>query len=230
MMLAAAATVALASPAPRRPASCPTEMGHALEVVRPQLPAGARPTRDALLLLFDIGSDGRVRRVAVGQSSGDAAVDLAAADAIAHSSFVAPSYRCVSVSTGVSETLHLPPIPTPEPDDVVPLPDLKASPTPVPSAMPPAPSASSEPQACGAFVRVVRLAAPRLREPAGTANVDVGLDAHAHVTAVRLARSSGNKRTDYAAAVTARTSEYAYLAQPGCPPTATTYRVELTFR
>ena len=71
---------------------------------------------------------------------------------------------------------------------------------------------------------------PPRREVPGTVLVDVALDAKAHVSAVRLARSSGNRKTDYAATVAARNGRYVTLPQPGCAPSATTYHLELTFR
>jgi TonB family protein len=80
------------------------------------------------------------------------------------------------------------------------------------------------------FIRPIRFPLPRRREVPGTAAVDVGLDPFARVTNVRLAQSSGNKKTDYAATVAARNGTYVFERQPGCAPVATMYRLELTFR
>jgi TonB family protein len=93
------------------------------------------------------------------------------------------------------------------------------------------PATPASPSLCGApFVHPYRLMFPRRRESTGTATVDVALDATARVTGVHLATSSGNKQTDYSAAVAARHSIYVFVRQPNCAPTATTYRLELTFR
>ncbi len=228
--VALTATLALAGPRPAPAETCRTAAGRVVSSVAPQFPDGAHPTRDAVRMLFDMGSDGRVRRVAVGESSGDPAVDLSLADALAQDRFAPPSYRCVTISTGISEVWKLPPMPSPEAADAV-AGGLASSAAPGPSSSAARSSRVANRSACVApFVRLVRLFPPASREPAGTAQVDVALDARAGVTTVKLARSSGNRRTDYAAAVVARTSQYALLEQSGCPAVPTTYRLELTFR
>jgi len=250
MLAGPALSVALAASAPSF-AGCPTQNVRPLTAASPRLPADAHPTRDSLRLLFDIGSDGRVRRVAVAESSGDPEVDVAAAEALAHFTYSPPSYRCVSVSTGATQVWHIPARPPAVEDGDLAAPSAApsrvpfvpgtapspaaaaATPSPAPSAVPaaaPSPTPAPSPACVAPFVRVTRLVPPRMREPSGTADVDVRLDAQARVTHVQLARSSGNRRTDYAAAIIARTSSYAFLTQPGCRAGPTTYRFELSFR
>ena len=80
------------------------------------------------------------------------------------------------------------------------------------------------------FVRPMGFPLPPRRKAPGTVLVDVALDAKARVSAVHLTRSSGNRKTDYAATVAARNGRYLMLPQPGCAQSATTYHLELTFR
>jgi TonB family protein len=193
-------------------AACPRERGHILDGPRLELPQDAHPTHERVRFLVDLGSDGRIRRSAMVESSGDAAVDAAAATALAGDRFVVPSASCVSTSSAVSRGWNVPQ-------------DALASPLPGAAIL------SNSPIACVApFVRPMRFPLPRRREAPGTASVDVGLDSSARVTAVHLAQSSGNKKTDYAATVAARNGMYVFERQPGCAPVATTYRLELTFR
>ncbi|MDQ6925088.1 MAG: energy transducer TonB, partial [Candidatus Eremiobacteraeota bacterium] len=182
-----------------------------IEESRLEVPPDAHPTHERMRFLVDLGSDGRIRRLAAVESSGDAAVDAAAAKALARYRFALPSSGCVTTSSGTARTWSIPP-------------EVLASPSP-------ATGASSSPAPCVApFVRPMGFQLSRRREVPGTASVDVGLDASAHVTAVHLVHSSGNKKTDYAAAVTARNGTYVFERQPGCAPVATTYHLELTFR
>ncbi len=217
-MIAAAfvAVILAASPPPATErdatAACPRERGHVIEESQLEFPQDAHPTHDRVRFLVDLGSDSRIRRIATVESSGDAAVDAAAAKALAGYRFAVPSAGCVSSSSVVSPWWRIPP---------------EALPSPAPAATP----ASSSPTPCVApFVRPMRFPLPRRREVPGTASVDVAVDASARVTAVHLAQSSGNKKTDYAAAVAARNGTYVFERQPGCAPVATTYRLELTFR
>ncbi len=192
--------------------ACPHENGHVIEESQVEFPANAHPTNPRVRFLLDLGSDGRVRRSALVESSGDAAVDAAAAKALADFRFSVPTSGCVSTSSALSRWWNIPPheLAPPAPGDA---------------------AASSPPVACVApFIRPMRFPLPHRREVPGTASVDVGLDANARVTAVRLVQSSGNKKTDYAATVAARNGLYAFEHQAGCARTVTTYRLELTFR
>jgi TonB family protein len=215
--LLAAVIVATASPAPhpapvRGPAAaCPRENVRIIEESNFEFPENAHPTHERVRFLIDLGSDGRIRRSALVESSGDATVDAAAAKAAGEFRYAAPTAGCVSTSAVWSAYWKMPPEALASP-----APDAGASSSPVPCATP--------------FVRPQRFPLPHLREVPGTAFVDVALDASARVTAVHLVRSSGNKKTDYAATVAARQGVYVFERQPGCAPTATTYRFELTFR
>ena len=79
------------------------------------------------------------------------------------------------------------------------------------------------------FVRLTGLDVPDTRQAAGTLAVDVGLDAGAHVTSAKLAKSSGNAKTDATGVDEAKSAQYAFTLAPGCPPKPTSYRMELTF-
>jgi TonB family protein len=210
-----AAVVLFATPPPASApvrsaaADCPREMARVIEESPVEFPPNAHPTHDRVRFLLDLGSDGRIRRLALVESSGDAAVDELVGKSLAEDRFAAPSSGCVTSSTVFSRWWNIPA-------------EELASPEP---------AAPSSPLPCAApFVRPNRLPIPRRREVPGTAVVDVTLDANARVTAVHLAQSSGNKKTDYAAAVAARNGFFVFEHQPGCTPAATTYRLELTFR
>jgi TonB family protein len=193
-------------------AACPRAPGHVIEESQLEFPENAHPTHERVRFLVDLGSDGRVRRLSMVESSGDAAVDAAAAKALGEYRFAVPTSGCVSTSSAISRWWNVPPeaLVSPSPAAVV------ASSSTAPCATP--------------FIRPMRFPLPRRREVPGTASVDVALDANATVKAVHLAQSSGNKKTDYAATVAARNGTYVFERQPGCAPVATTYRLELTFR
>jgi TonB family protein len=83
---------------------------------------------------------------------------------------------------------------------------------------------------CGApFVQLTGLDVPDERQAPGTVAIDVGLDAAAHVTSVKLAHSSGNAKTDAAGTAAAHDAQFAFTLPPGCRPKPTTYRLELTY-
>jgi TonB family protein len=217
-MIAAAfvAVVLAASPAPGNvhgsAAACPREPGRIIQESQSEFPQDAHPTHERIRFLVDLGSDGRVRRSSMVESSGDAALDAAAAKALAEFRFAVPTAGCVSTSSAISRWWNVPK-------------EALASPPPVATV-----DSSSHPPCAVPFIRPMHFPLPARREVPGTASVDVGLDASAHVTGVHLAHSSGNKKTDYAAAVAARNGTYVFERQPGCAPTATTYHLELTFR
>jgi len=217
-MIAAAfvAVVLEASPPPTTvrgaTAACPRERGHVIEESQLEFPPNAHPTHERVRFLVDLGSDSRIRRMVTVESSGDAAVDAAAAKALADYRFAVPSSGCVTSSSVASPFWIVPP-------------EALAPPSPA------ADGAASSPVPCVTpFIRPMRFPLPRRREVPGTASVDVGLDPSARVNSVHLAQSSGNKKTDYAATVAARNGTYVFERQPGCAPVATTYRLELTFR
>lgn len=213
--------IATASPIPQAQmaAACPREPMRIVEESNFTLPPGAHPTNANVRFALDIGSDGRLRRAVLTESSGDAAIDAAAAQAMTQFRFAAPSSGCVAVSTTSSWFWRLP-------DELV-IPAVTAPSPAAPSTATP----SAAPAACTApFVRPAHLALPPRRESPGTATIDVTLDANARVTAVRLVQSSGEQKTDYAATVAARNGIFIFVHEPGCPVGPTVYRLELTFR
>lgn len=220
VVIAAAATP---MPQAQSTAACPREPVRIVEESNFTLPDEAHPTNDAVRFALDIGSDGRVRRTVLTESSGDPAIDAAAAQALTQFRFAAPTFGCLATSTVTSQFWQFPA-------------DMVSAPTPAPAGSP-APSASAAPAsgvpgaACTApFVRPARFAIPRHREKPGTAIIDVTLDADARVTAVHLVQSSGTVKTDYAATVAARGGGYVFVRVPGCPAGPTVYRLEMTFR
>ena len=55
------------------------------------------------------------------------------------------------------------------------------------------------------------------------------MDAAAHVTSVKLAKPSGNAKTDATALSLAHDAAYELVIAPGCKPEKTVYRLELSF-
>lgn len=190
-------------------AACPRSGVRILQEATLTLPEGAHPTNARVRVFVDLGSDGRVRRVVTVESSGDAAVDAAAAKAVERYRFAAPSYDCMSPSSSAALGFTVPP-------EAI---------GPRPSA---APNASPAPCA-GQFVRAMGFPPPSRREARGTATVEVELDAGAAVTGVRLVHSSGNANTDGAATTEARNGAYRFEPIPGCVQSPTTYQLEITF-
>ena len=216
-MLATLLGVLIAAAPPRVPvtaASCPAQTIRVVEESKFAYPPSARPTNGRVRFLVDLGSDGRIRRTVMVESSGDAALDSAAGQAMNQFRFAPPSMRCVAASSVASWWWDMSAA------------TIEPSPTAVPSPVP----AASAPVCAEPFARPNRMRLPANREVPGTARIDVFLDAAARVTGVMLASSSGNKRTDYAATVAARNATYVFERQPGCAPSATKYRLELTFR
>jgi len=76
---------------------------------------------------------------------------------------------------------------------------------------------------------VAGLDIPDTHQAPGTAAVDIALDANAHVKTAKLAKSSGNAKTDATAVDEAKSGQYKFDVGPGCRPKPTTYQLELTF-
>jgi TonB family protein len=166
-------------------------------------------TNRRVRFLIDIGSDGRERRVAMVESSGDSTVDAAALAAVRNMRFAPPMQNCISTPSVAPESFNVSLI----------------------TLATPAPGASAPPAAiCGdPFVQLTGMDVPDKREPPGTVAIDVGLNAAAKVTSVTLAHSSGNKNTDAVATASAKSAQYQFVTEPGCAPKPTTYRLELTY-
>jgi len=181
-------------------------------------PDNIHPTNRRARFFIDIGSDGRVRHVAMYESSGDATFDQAAVAAAERFRFAPPAQGCISTSAVVPEEFN------------VPLLSFKG-PVPVGSAPPALPTLPPEAAAiCTApAVEVAGLDIPDTRQAPGTAAIDVALDANAHVSNAKLAKSSGNAKTDATAVDEAKSAQYKFDVGPGCRPKPTTYQLELTF-
>jgi TonB family protein len=166
-------------------------------------------TNRRVRFLIDIGSDGRERRVAMVESSGDATVDAAALAAVHNMRFAPPLQNCISTTAVAPESFNVSLITLAQP--------LAAASAPV------API-------CGdPFVQITGLDVPDKRQAPGTVAVDVGLNAKANVTSAVLAKSSGNKATDAVALASAKSGQYQFVTEPSCAPKPITYRLELTY-
>jgi len=210
---------AIVAAGPSYPDSCPQSEARVLigPVFNP--PDGIHPTNRRARFLLDIGSDGRVRRAAMTESSGDATFDGAALAAAEQIKFVPPSEACISPSSVAPESFDVPLI-------------ALARPAPGgsgPAVLPTFAPASAVTICAAPFVELTGLDVPDQRQAPGTVAVDVRLDAGAHVLGAQLAHSSGNHQTDEAALAMARGGEYGFTPQPGCPPKPTTYTLELSF-
>jgi TonB family protein len=213
--LLAAATAGM----PAYAAACPERNAQMLAGAMLVPPDGIHPTNRRARFLLDLGSDGRIRRAALVESSGDAAFDGAALKAAGRIVFAPSSQGCISPSSVVPESFDVPLI-------VLAHPAANPSGPPVLATAPPA----ADVTICAApFVQLNGIGLPDTRQAPGTVTIDVRLDAAARVIGVQLAKPSGNKTTDATALALARDAEYAFEPQPGCGPKPTTYPLELTF-
>ena len=202
-------------------ASCPTESGRNVQQAVLNPPENIHPTNRRVRFFLDLGSDGRVRRAAIVESSGDPTFDASALDAVKTEKFAAPSQNCITASSVVPESFNVPLI-----NLITPPPAGSTAPGSIPTAAPAAAIAI-----CPApFVQLSSIDVPAKREGPGTVAIDVGLSASAKVTSIQLAASSGKKALDYFATTSARTATFAFMLPPGCAPKPTTYRLELTYR
>jgi TonB family protein len=218
-MLAFVLSSLVAAAAPAYPDSCPQSDARVLVGAVLNPPDSIHPTNRRARFLLDVGSDGRVRRAAMTESSGDATFDADALAAAKQMTFVPPQEACLSPSSVAPESFDVP---------------LLALARPAPGGSGPPVLPTSAPAAdltiCAApFVELTGLDVPDKRPAPGTVAIDVRLDASAHVVGAQLAHSGGNAQTDAAALAMARGGEYAFAPQPGCPPKPTTYQLELTY-
>jgi TonB family protein len=199
-------------------AACPTADARVLTPPVLNAPAVVQATNRRTRVLLDLGSDGRVRRVAMVESSGDAGFDAAAIAAAQHMTFEPPQEGCISPSSVAPESFDVPLI-------------ALARRAPGTTGVPVLPSTlpASDTICAAPMVELTGLAIPDARQAPGTVAVDVSLSATGHVLGAQLARSSGNKTTDATALEMARDGEYTFTPQPGCASKATTYRLELTY-
>lgn len=219
-MFAIALSTLLAQAAPAYLASCPAQAGHVTfqePFVAPD--TGVHPTNRRARFFLDIGSDGNVRRAVLVESSGDPAFDNQAAAAAKLFRFAPPTQGCISTSSVAPEDFDVSLITLARPATVA-----GAAPA-VPTQAP-----AGAVAVCGApLAQLKGIDAADTRQAPGTVDIDVGLDANAHVTSVKLAKPSGIAKTDATALSLAKDATYELVVAPGCKPQATVYRLELTF-
>jgi TonB family protein len=210
----------VAAAGPSSTDACPQSDAHVLVAPVLDAPDGIHPTNRRARFLLDIGSDGRVRRAAMTESSGDATFDGLALAAAEKMTFAPPQEGCISPSSVAPQTFDVPLLALARP---------AANGSGV-AVLPTTAPASAVTICTAPFVELTGLDVPDQRQPPGTVTVDVRLDASARVLGAQLEHSSGNKTTDAAALAMARSGQYAFTPEPGCPPKPTTYPLELTFR
>ena len=218
VVIAAAATPI---PQAQTAAACPREPVRAIEESNFILPPDPHATHDTVRFTLDIGADGRLRRSVLTESSGDPAIDAAAAQALTQFRFAAPTFGCVATSTTWSWFWRLP-------DEIVSRGTGRVERGSVAERVPRRPTRLPR-RARRSYGRLGSPFPRTVRNPEPQSSTS-SLDANARVTAVHLVQSSGETKTDYAAAVAARNGLYVFVRVPGCPSGATVYRLELTFR
>jgi len=209
----------VAQGAPAYLAACPADPGHLIEKAPVLAPDDIHPTNRRAAFFLDVGSDGTVRHAALSESSGDGTFDAAALMAAQHFRFAPPTQGCISTSSVVPEEFNVPLLALARP----------AAGGSGAIVLPSTPPESAVAICTTPFARLTGLDAPDTRQAPGTVAIDVGLDAAAHVTSVKLAKPSGNAKTDATGIAEARDAQYAFMLPPGCRPKATVYRLELTF-
>ena len=202
-------------------ASCPADPGRITQSAAWIAPDNVHATNRRARFFVDLGSDGRIRRVALVESSGDTAFDAGAQAALRTEKFAPPVQNCIAMSSTTTQSFDVP---------------LISLVTPVPAGQTGNPTVPTPPPAasvaiCGApFGQLTSLDVPMKKAPPGTVGIDVGLSAAGKVTSVQLASSSGNKSLDYLATTSARSASFQLVTAPGCAPKPVTYRLELTYR
>ena len=210
----------LAQAAPAYTAACPNEPTRVLALSQPVVPDTLHPTNRRARYLVDLGSNGEIRRIGMIESSGDPVFDQAGHDALARSTFTPQMQGCISTSSIVPEEFNVPLINLVQPSAIG-----SGGHIAVPTSAPAAQLAICT----SSFVQLNGLDIPETRQAPGTVAIDVGLNAAGHVTSVKLAKSSGNAKTDATGVSAARDGQYAITLPPGCRPQPTIYRLELTY-
>jgi len=214
-------TLIAAAGEPAYIASCPVAQAPVvLASSAPIAPDSIHPTNRRTRFLLDLGSDGRIRHAAMTESSGDSVFDAAALDAVQRFRFAPPSQGCISTSSVAAEEFNVPLLALARP---------AANGSGV-AVLPTTPPEADVAICTTPFVRLTGLDVPETRQAPGTVAIDVGLDAAAHVTSAKLARSSGNAKTDAEGLSAARDAQFAFTLPPGCRPKPALYRLELTYR
>jgi TonB family protein len=219
-MFAIVLSTLLAQAAPAYLAACPAQAGHVTFTAPFSAPdTGVHPTNRRARFFLDVGSDGNVRRTVLVESSGDATFDGEAAVAAKAFRFAPPTQGCISTSSVVPEDFDVSLITL-----VRPVPGATGNP------QVPTPAPASAVAVCSVPLAELKgIDAADTRQAPGTVDIDVGLDASGRVTSAKLAKPSGNAKTDATAVSLAHDAQYALVVPPGCKPQATVYRLELTF-
>ena len=219
-MLAIVFSTLLAQAAPAYLASCPAQQGAVLFHPPFTAPDNVHPTNRRARFFLDLGSDGRIRRVVLVESSGDATFDTDALEAAKNYRFAPPTQGCISTSSVVPEDFDVSLITLARPaPGTTGIPELPTSP----------PASAVAVCSTTPLAQLTGLGAPDTRQAPGTVDIDLGLDAAAHVTSAKIATSSGNAKTDANALALARDAEFQLMLEPGCSARRTIYRLELTF-
>jgi TonB family protein len=220
-MLAIVLSTLLAQAAPAYLASCPAQAGHVI-LAAPFVPpdSGVHPTNRRARFFLDVGSDGNVRRAVLVETSGDPTFDGDAAEAAKNFHFAPPTQGCISTSSVVPEDFNVALITLVRPG---------AGPTGVPQLPASAPASAVAVCSTPPLAQLKGIDAADTRQAPGTVDIDVGLDANAHVTSTKIAKPSGNAKTDATALALAHDAEYELVVAPGCQPAKTVYRLELSF-
>jgi TonB family protein len=220
-MFAIVLSTLLAQAAPAYLASCPAQAGHVTfqaPFIAPD--TGVHPTNRRARFFLDVGSDGSVRRASLVETSGDATFDGEAAEAAKNFRFAPPTEGCISTSSVVPEDFDV---------SLITLARPPVGATGVPMVPTPAPASVVAVCSSTPLAQLKGMGAADTRQAPGTVDIDVGLDANAHVTSAKIAKPSGNAKTDATALALAHDAEYELVIAPGCKPQKTLYQLELTF-
>lgn len=220
-MFAIVLSTLLAQAAPAYLAACPAQAGHVVFQVPFVAPdTGVHPTNRRARFFLDVGSDGNVRRAVLVESSGDATFDNEAAAAARSIRFAPPTQGCISTSSVVPQDYDV---------SLITLVRPAAGAPGAPQVPTPPPASAVAVCSTAPLAQLKTLDVADTRQAPGTVDIDVSLDANAHVTGVKLAKSSGNAKTDATALALARDAGYELMVAPGCKPARTVYPLELTF-
>ncbi|MGA2394777.1 MAG: energy transducer TonB [Candidatus Lustribacter sp.] len=220
-MFAIVLSTLLAQAAPAYLASCPAQAGRVTfqaPFIAPD--SGVHPTNRRARFFLDVGSDGNVRRAVLVETSGDATFDGEAAEAAKNFRFAPPTQGCISTSSVVPEDFDV---------SLITLVRPPVGPTGVPQIPANAPASAVAVCSSTPLAQLKGIDAADTRQAPGTVDIDVGLSAAAKVTSAKIAKPSGNPRTDATALALAHDAEFELMLEPGCSARPTVYRLELTF-
>jgi len=188
--------------------ACPDDVPRPVAPPKLSLPQSAHITSNEIAFAIDIGSDARVRNIALLQSSGDIGVDALVREALQKSAYRPARSHCVAISSTIRSAFRL----------------GDASPAP-----PGTPAPMLHPESCvppvNAFVSPLR----RDGGKRGTTIVAVDLDAAGALTGARISQSSTVPILDTEALAAARSASYSFANGSPCLRQSTIYFLELSF-